>query len=267
MKEKLAALESVLREIGPCAVAFSGGVDSSLVLRVAQRVLRGRVLGFFVDSPLLADEDRSRAATVARSHGFEVRTLYVDPLPLEAVAHNHRDRCYHCKKQMLAAILSAAKAEGLATVCDGSNADDGAVYRPGRRALAELSVRSPLAEAGLTKENIRSLAAHEELCCAETPARPCMLTRFSYDQPQTLTADKLAQAAAAERLIAPYCDGDFRLRQDGQGACWLAVNESDVERVFAHRAEIREQLLAQGFQDIKLDLLPFRSGAFDKEKP
>ena len=213
-----------LRGLPPLAVAFSGGLDSRFLCHAA-RLCGCDVLALHARGPHIPPEESARAAQWARDNGLPLLTLDFDPLSLPEVSINSRERCYGCKKGLIAALREVLRerraGEGSdRLLCDGSNADDLRAFRPGLRALAEAWVRSPLAEAGLGKPAIRALAASTGLDRPEQKARPCLLPRLAYGlAPDAALLARLARAEAAlAQLPAPDDDadasalGDFRLR-------------------------------------------------------
>lgn len=266
LEEKLNRLRAILASSPRPAVAFSGGVDSTLLLYVASEVHRGDCLGVLVDMALVAPEEREEAKSLAEQYRLPLEILHIDPLADENVAWNRPERCYHCKRMIAEVIVSAAETAHCSTVFDGSNGDDHSVYRPGIKALREHGIRSPLAEAGLTKEDVRAASRMLQLATADKPAKSCLITRFPYDLSRPLTKGELSRAARGESLIAPFCHDGFRLRQTNEGHCWLAVSERDIDTIVAHRQEIVALLSKEGYSDIKLDLTPVQSGAFDRER-
>ncbi len=248
-------------------VAYSGGVDSTLLLFLAVSRRPGAA-GIFVDSPLLAPRDRAIAEAVAARHHLPLHRVYLDPLSDPEVAHNRQNRCYHCKKMLFAAAAALARANGFSEVWDGTNRDDADGHRPGQKASAECGVFSPLREAGLTKTNVRELARKEGLSNADRPANPCLLTRFPYDLPFPIRKEHLARVAQGEEILAQYLVNDYRLRQDGLEleSARIEAPEWDMERVMAHRHEIVRELAALGYRHISLDLAAFASGSFDRER-
>lgn len=264
--ESFLRLKNILAAYRRPAVAYSGGADSTLLLYAAKAVHGDNCLGILVDTPLLDPAEVAAARATAAHHELPLRVITADPLALTAVAANHRDRCYHCKTFMMRTVRTAAAAAGCDVVCDGSNEDDRRSHRPGAAALRECGVVSPLQEANIDKDTVRQISRAGGLLTGDKPAKPCLLTRFPYGMAPPLTAADLARAAQGEALLAPYCRDNFRLRQDGKGTAWLAVSERDLVTVFTARREIVAALAALGFDDVKLDLQPFQSGAFDRKE-
>lgn len=228
----IARLSSLLHEVsadGACHIAYSGGLDSRFLSHATQLAGLRPVL-YHIAGPHIPDAETAFARAWAAERGFVLHLLPIDPLTLPAVACGARDRCFHCKKELFTQIL----ARGARPLCDGSNLSDRGGYRPGLRALAELGVRSPLAEADLTKAQIRQLARETGLERPEQRARPCLLTRLDYDLPPDPAL--LAQVAAMEAVLEDVLHGwfaheaeapDFRVRyvqREGGPAFLLQVD-------------------------------------------
>lgn len=197
------------------ALAFSGGADSALLVWAAARYGTGW-RAYYVHSPFQPAFELADARAVAAQCGLPLTVLEVDVLQNATVAANPADRCYHCKHAIFSAILAQAKADGHTLVIDGSNASDDAGDRPGMRALAELSVRSPLRECGLTKADVRRLSREARLPTWDKPAYACLATRVPTGT--ALTADTLANVETAEESLKALGFRDFRVRVRRDGA-------------------------------------------------
>lgn len=253
-----------LGERGRLAVAFSAGVDSTLLLEMAHRVLGERVLAVTVASPFVpADEVReARAFCEARRIAHEVVEL--DTLAIPGVVENPRDRCYLCKRAIMGGLIETARARGCVVFADGTNADDvsGGSYRPGLRALSELGLVSPLADAGLTKADVRALARELGLETWDKPAAACLATRFPYGT--TLTPEGLSRVERAERLLRERGFTQVRVRVEGDLArIELEPAEFGLLLEDDCTAEVNAALRALGFARVTLDLAGFSSGSWD----
>jgi uncharacterized protein len=260
LDERRALLEETLAGIGSALVAFSGGADSALLLRLAAEHVPGRVLSVTAVSPL--HPDPGNAAELAAGIGAEHRIAEVDPLADPVFRGNPPDRCYVCKRGIFSALLDLARQEGLSEVLEGSNRDDLDEFRPGRRALAELGARSPLVEAGLSKSDVRALSRELELPTAERISDTCAATRFPYGA--LLTREALDRVTRAESVVREHVQGALRVRVHGDLAR-IEVDAAEIPRlVEADTARrIERELAALGFERITVDLAGYRSGSMD----
>lgn len=249
---------------GGVALAYSGGVDSAVLLAALAELRRETsfpCLALTLRTPLQRQAETDEARALAERLGVPWRLVEADPLAAPAVSANAPDRCYACKRLMMARLREAAA--GFALLIDGSNADDRrAPNRPGLRALDELGVRSPLAALGLPKPAVRDLARALALPDPDRPATPCLATRFPYGSP--LTEARLRRVEAAEerlRALLPQTR-DLRLRDHGDLAR-LEVPAADFPRVLERREALLAALRPLGYRFVTLDLAAFRSGSFD----
>ena len=244
-------------------LALSGGCDSALLLAVLARLRQEKAFPFFavhIQTPLQTAEEAVRCRKLAVRFQVELVTVSPDVLALPAVCGNRRDRCYHCKKLIFTAVREVAEAHQIPLVIDGTNADDCLEYRPGRQALTELGIFSPLAEAGLTKREVRRLAAEYGLDEAFLPASACLATRFPYDVP--LTPDALQRVAQAENFLRRFLSGHLRVRVHGDLAR-IEVEKQDFQSLLEVGNTVAEAFKKLGFSHTTLDLAGFRSGSFD----
>ena len=270
MADTLGKLTSFLRPLCSSGVslAFSGGVDSSLLLALLMKMRQEEdfpLLVLSVLSPLQSDEDVEAVKSVAAACKAEVEFLFCDVLGLPEVKNNHPERCYFCKKALFKAMFARSAEQGISTLLEGTHADDLSAYRPGRKALAELGVISPFARLGISKEEIRRLAARLDVKTAERPSTPCLATRFDYGT--ELTEEKLQMAGEGERVLRELLpdDADLRLRvHEKLGR--IEVNEKYFSLILNQRHRIIRELEKLGFEKITLDIAGFSSGSFDRHR-
>ncbi len=262
-RAKLEALRRVLREMGAVVVGFSGGVDSTFLLAVAVQELGDRALAILIDAPMMPRWEIQEAQQLAGRLGARLRILQLDPLWVEGFRKNPPDRCYHCKRFLFGAVKEAAEKEGIRWVADGTNADDLRQVRPGRKALKELGIRSPLAEVGLTKSEIRELSRTLGLSTWSKPSNACLATRIPFNQ--EITVERLRRIERAETAVADLLPGVFRVRDHGE----LARLEVEV-KVFARfaeanfRREVARRIQSAGFRHVCLDLMGYRPNEPEK---
>lgn len=258
--EKEKKLAALLEKCMPLAVAFSGGVDSTYLLHEAVKAGKEKVTALIMKTPSVPERELDEAVTFCKSRGISFFVLPADPFSAAGFRENGRDRCYICKHFLFSALLEKAKEEGIPFVADGTNADDRKEFRPGLRALKELDIRSPLAEAGLTKKEIRELSEKEGLPTWNKPSFSCLVTRFPYGE--ELTVEKLRRTEAAENLLAELGFTQRRVRVHGNLAR-IEVLPAEIPLLLERRDMISSRFEELGFLYTTVDLKGFRSGSMD----
>jgi uncharacterized protein len=257
---KVERLHRFLAGLPDAAVAFSGGVDSTVVARAAHDVLGDRAVALTATSPSQPASELEAATRIAARIGIRHRAVPTDELRLAAYVANRPDRCYVCKQVILARLAAAAATDGISTMLHGGNADDGLVDRPGERAAVEAGAIAPLAEVGLTKAEIRQVARAWGLPNWDKPAAPCLATRIPFGEP--ITVEKLRQLEAAEAAVRALGFRDLRVRHHGPVAR-LELPREELARALepSMRASISRALRDAGFRFAALDLDGYRTGS------
>ena len=262
LAHKLDVLCESLNEFDRLAVAFSGGVDSSLLLKVASDVLGDGVMAMTGRSPSMPQRELDE--TVAFCNAYNIRQVIVDTheFELEGFDHNPPDRCYHCKRELLSCIRDAAAAYDIWVVAEGSNLDDQGDYRPGFRAIKELDIVSPLRGAGMTKADVRSLAKHLGLPNWNKPAFACLNSRFAYGE--HITFERLDMVDKAETFLRDMGFENVRVRFHDNIAR-IEVSPSDINKLVEEdaRKSVSEKLKSLGFLYVSVDLEGYRIGSMN----
>jgi len=262
MSMALDRLITILREMESAVIAYSGGVDSTFLLKAA--VLSGiRLMAVTGISPTMPRQDLADAEEMAKSLGIPHTIIETSELEKEDFRKNPPDRCFHCKSELFAKLKCIAASEGYRYVLDGSNLDDLDDWRPGRKAALAYGVRSPLIEAGLKKQDIRELSLELNLPTWDKPSSPCLSSRFPYGEP--ITAEALAKVESAEKVLKSFGFREFRVRHHGETAR-IEVQEADIPRFLDPelRISVTRHLRALGYRFVTLDLEGFRSGRLNE---
>lgn len=261
LESKYRRLKALLSETGGILVAYSGGVDSTLLLKAAVEALGERALAVVASSETYPSQEVAEAVCLAGELGARLREIHTEELGNEQFASNPPERCFYCKQELFGKLVEIAREEGLPVVADGSNVDDTGDYRPGMQAAAELGIRSPLREAGFTKAEVRELSKELGLPTWDKPSFACLASRFPYGE--AITPERLQQVEAAERVLRELGFRQVRVRHHGDTAR-IEVGAEDLERVVEHREHIVAAFMKLGYLYVALDLEGYRTGSMNK---
>ena len=264
LEQKYQALQNSLRRLGKVIIAYSGGVDSTFLLKVAVDTLSPEsVLACIGISPSLARSQYDQAIQNAKLIGANVKEVQLDELSDPNYSANNPDRCFHCKSTLFRALTEIAREQNFHHILYGSNLDDKSDFRPGSRAAKAFNVLPPLMDASMTKQDIRDLSHRLDLPTASLPASPCLASRIPYGL--KVTEQRLSQVEQAEQLLSSLGLSEFRVRHHDNLAR-IEARPEDIKKITAEpaRSQIIEKLKAIGFKFITIDLQGFRSGALNE---
>jgi len=264
LEEKYQRLLDWFKDKKGILVAFSGGVDSTLVAYAAKTVLGDKALAVTANSPLLPPGELEEAEKLAKLIGIRHKVIEVNELENEHLVENPPNRCYYCKKELMGKLLKIASEEGLEVVVDGTNADDMQSYRPGIKALKELGIRSPLAEVGLKKDEVRAISRMLGLPTANKSPVACLASRFPYGRKITLEAVK--RVGEAETIIKKLADVKLVRVRDHGDIARIEVAREERKKLFDERLldEISKRLKKLGFLYVTMELEGYVSGSLDR---
>lgn len=262
LKAKEKRLEDILKDMGSAAVAFSAGVDSTLLVYTAKKVLGDKMIAVTVDAPSLPRNELDEAKAICKSLGVRHIVCELDQLNIKGFKENPPDRCYHCKKGTFASIAEVAKENGIKYVLEGSNVDDMSDYRPGLKAVKELDIKSPLREAGLTKADIRTLSKQAGLKTWDKPSFACLASRIPYGD--EITRDVLNKVELAEQKLSELGFRQYRVRVHGDIAR-IEIPQEDMPKMLSPevREEIHGYFTQLGFSYTALDLGGYKMGSMN----
>lgn len=270
LEQKFEKLRSLLRSFESCLVAYSGGVDSVFLARIAHEVLGNKALAVIADTPSLPRRELAEALDIAQKHDFPVRVVKTAEFDNAEYLANPINRCYFCKFELFTELAPMARAEGFAAILYGENASDTGDFRPGSQAAAEFQVRAPLKEAGLTKADIRALSAQLGLPTADKPQMACLSSRIPYGE--SVTPDKLKMIEEAEYVLRDLGFYDVRVRHhelktlaDGQirHLARIEIGPEEMSKLLANGAiaQVAERVRKLGYAHVTLDLHGYRRGS------
>ena len=262
MNSKLESLKDYLKSLGSVAVAFSSGVDSTFLLYVAHQVLGDKTVAVTASSCSFPKREYDEAIDFCRKNGIRQFVVQSEELDIPGFRSNPVNRCYLCKHELFEKILSIAKKEGIAYVCEGSNMDDNGDFRPGLKAVAELGIKSPLRECGLYKDEIRAFSKELGLPTWNKQSFACLASRFVYGE--TISEKKLSMVDKAEQLLLDMGFRQVRVRIHGENLARIEVLPDELPRLIENRTEIASRLKEYGFAYMTADLFGYRTGSMNE---
>lgn len=262
-QEKLERLKQYFSELGKVAIAYSSGVDSTFMLKVAHDVLGDYAVAVTVNAAVFPKRESQEAVTFCKAEGIRHFVVPFQPLEVEGFVKNPPERCYICKKAIFREIVDTANAQGIYYVAEGSNMDDLGDYRPGLKAVYEMGILSPLREIGLTKAEIRVLSKNLGLATWEKPSYACLASRFVYGE--KITEEKLLMVDKAEQQLFDMGFHQMRVRMHGQMArIEVPVEAFSLLMEEENRVKILERLKQIGFTYVTMDLAGYRTGSMNE---
>ncbi len=269
LNKKYDALKNYFKQLGSVAIAFSSGVDSTLMLKVAHDVLGDKVVAITARSHSFPAREKNEAADFCAKEGIEHIFIDSEELNIPGFKQNPKNRCYLCKHELFEEIIEVAKQRGLAYVCEGSNLDDNGDYRPGLQAIAELGVKSPLRECNLWKSEIRTISKELGLATWKKQSFACLASRFVYGE--TISVEKLNMVDKAEQLLIDMGFEQVRVRihsfGNGETSGTIArieVNPDEIIKLVQNRETIVSDLKMLGFNYVSMDLQGYRTGSMNE---
>lgn len=261
--EKFEKLKEILRNLGSAAIAYSGGVDSTFLLKVAYDVLGDKVIAVTAKSSTYPEREFNEAKKYIEQFGARHIVIVSEELEIEGFAKNPVNRCYYCKKELFTKVGKVAEDNGIRYILDGSNFDDTGDYRPGMKAAKELSVVSPLKEAELTKKDIRELSKKLNIPTWNKPSFACLSSRFPYGN--EITVSKLSMVEKAEQMLMDMGFRQLRVRHHGEIA---RIEVAPEERAKFFNVELMDKIGKEfkniGFKYVTLDILGYRTGSMNE---
>jgi len=264
LQDKYERLKKIIEEMGSIVIGFSGGVDSTLLLKVAHDILKDKVIAVIGKSETYPEEEFNEAIKLAEFIGARYKIVTTEETDNLKFAENPPDRCYYCKTELFSKLKEIAKAEGIRWIADGTNADDVKDFRPGLRAVKENNIRSPLLEAGLTKNEIRELSRLLGLPTWDKPSFACLSSRFPYGMP--IDREKLKKIDKAESFLRKLGLKVFRVRLIDENTVRIETGKEEFKKFFEDdfRVKVVNEFKNLGFIYITLDLEGYRTGSMNE---